>query len=228
MKALFRSANSVRAIDAGATHVKVAATRHREERNIPSGSDMTARAKGQDVKRVPKDWEHGLVSSGYPGPVIHGRPLHEPHSLGGWGGFNFGKTAGCPVEVVNNAAVQALETYEGGRMLFGASALGLAHLPYKDGKTYEGYIGARGLKGLGKSRRLRHSTDVVELLKDALEAGYVAPGGDNSKIIEKPPPDTCLGNHRRAFVVGFRLAEKRTKPRLDGHEAKASAKKECA
>jgi predicted NBD/HSP70 family sugar kinase len=126
MKALFRSANSARAIDVGATHVKVAATRHREERKIPSGSNMTAREKVRDVKRVSRDWEHGLVSSGYPGPVIRGRPVHEPHNLGGWGGFNFGKTSGCPVEVFNDAAVQALGSYEGGHMLFGGLGAGIS------------------------------------------------------------------------------------------------------
>ena len=224
MRGLTASANSVLVIDVGGTRVEVAATRNREERKIPSGSNMTAREKGRDVKRVSRDWEHGLVSSGYPGPVIRGRPLHEPHNLGGWGGFNFGKTSGCPLEVFNDAAVQALGNYEGGQMLFGGlgaglgsamiidgihEPLGLAHLLYKDGKTYEDYIVVRGLKRFGKSMRLPHSTDVVELLKDALEAECVVLGGGNSKIVEKLPPDTRWGNNRKTFLGDFRLAEKK-------------------
>jgi polyphosphate glucokinase len=151
MKAPSKRANSILVIDIGGTHVKVLATRQREEREIPSGSHMTARKMVRDVKRVTKDWEYGLVSIGYPGPVIHGHPLHEPYNLGGgWVGFNFGKAFGCPVKVINDAAMQALGSYEGGRMLFLGLGAGLgsamivdgilepmelAHLAYKNGKT---------------------------------------------------------------------------------------------
>src|SRR5689334_25302014 len=98
---------TVLVIDVGGTHVKVLATGEREERRISSGPNMTARKMVQDVKRVTQDCEYGLVSLGYPGPVVQGRPLHEPHNLGdGWVGFNFGKAFGCPVKVVNDAAMQ--------------------------------------------------------------------------------------------------------------------------
>jgi predicted NBD/HSP70 family sugar kinase len=229
-------------IDIGGTHVKVLATRQREERKIPSGSDMTARKMVRDVKRVTRDWEYGRVSIGYPG--IHGCPLHEPYNLGGgWVGFNFDKAFGCPVKVINDAAMQALGSYQGGRMLFLGLGAGLGsamivdgilepmelgHLPYKNGKTYEDYVGVRGLKRLGKKNWRRHIADVLERLKDALEAEYVVLGGGNAKNIGKLPPDTRLGNNRNAFVGGFRLWKKKTKPRYSGHEEKAAAKKRVA
>jgi polyphosphate glucokinase len=236
MKGSSRRAKSILVIDVGGTHVKVLATRQRQEREIPSGSNMTARKMVRDVKRVTKDWEYGLVSIGYPGPVIHGRPLHEPHNLGGgWVGFNFRKAFGCPVKVINDAAMQALGSYKGGRMLFLGLGAGLgsamivdgilepmelAHLAYKNGKTYEDYVGVRGLKRLGKKNWRRHVADVVERLKDALEAEYVVLGGGNARNIKKLPPDTRLGDNRNAFVGGFRLWKSKT-----GHAEKAAAKK---
>jgi len=228
MRAPSKRSNSVLVIDVGGTHVKVLATKQREEREIVSGSKMTARKMVRDVKRVTKDWEYGVVSIGYPGPVIHGRPLLEPHNLAaGWVGFNFGKAFGCPVKVINDAAMQALGSYQGGRMLFlglGAGLgsamivdgilepLELAHLPYKNGKTYEDYVGVRGLDRLGKGSWRRHVADVVERLKDALGAEYVVLGGGNAKKIKKLPPDTRLGDNRNAFLGGFRLWGRKTKP----------------
>jgi polyphosphate glucokinase len=244
MRARSKGADSVLVIDIGGTHVKVLATGHREERKIPSGSKMTARKMVRDVKRVTKDWEYGLVSIGYPGPVVHGRPLHEPHNLAaGWVGFDFAKAFGCPVKVINDAAMQALGSYEGGRMLFLGFGAGLgsamivdgilepmelAHLPYEHGKTYEDYVGVRGLKRLGKKKWRRHVADVVKRLKDALEAEYVVLGGGNAKNIKKLPLDTRLGDNKNAFVGGFRLWENATTLRSDGHGKKAAAKKRIA
>jgi len=221
-----KSADSVLVIDVGGTHVKVLATGHREEREIPSGSKMTARKMVRDVKRITKDWKYGFVSIGYPGPVIHGRPLHEPYNLSaGWVGFDFAKAFGCPVKVINDAAMQALGSYEDGRMLFLGFGAGLgsamivdgiiepmelAHLPYKHGKTYEDYVGVRGLKRLGKKKWRRHVADIVKRLQDALEAEYVVLGGGNAKNLKKLPPHTRLGDNKKAFLGGFRLWEKRT------------------
>jgi predicted NBD/HSP70 family sugar kinase len=236
-----KNADAVLVIDVGGTHVKVLATGQSEEREIPSGSNMTARKMVRDVKRVTKDWEYGLVSIGFPGPVVHGRPFHEPYNLGGgWVGFDFAKAFGCPVKVINDAAMQALGSYEGGRMLFLGLGAGLgsamivdgilepmelAHLPYKHGKTYEDYVGVRGLKRWRKKKWLRHVTDVVKRFKDALEAEYVVLGGGNAKTIEKLPPDTRLGDNRNAFVGGLRMWEKNAKPRSGGYEKKAPATK---
>jgi polyphosphate glucokinase len=232
MNGAHKKPKSVLVIDVGGTHVKVLATGKPEERKIPSGSKMTARKMVQEVKRVTKDWEYDVVSIGYPGPVVHGKPLREPYNLGGgWVGFNFVKAFGCPVKLINDAAMQALGSYEGGRMLFLGlgSGLGsalivdgilepmeLAHLPYRNGKTYEDYVGIRGLKRLGEKKWQRHVADVVERLKDAVEAEYVVLGGGNSKRVKKPPPDTRLGDNRNAFVGGTRLWQSGTKSATKG------------
>ena len=215
-------------VDVGGTHVKVRVAGKREERKIPSGASMTAARMTRDVKLIAKDWEYDAVSIGYPGPVVHGHPMREPFNLGGgWVGFDFAKTFGCPVKVINDAAMQALGSYEGGRMLFLGLGAGLgsamvvdgvlepmelAHLPYKHGKTYEDYVGVRGLKRLGKKRWRRHVADVVKRLKDALCAEYVVLGGGNSKIIGRLPPGTRLGDNRNAFKGGSRLWKKTAGP----------------
>jgi polyphosphate glucokinase len=235
------NAHSILVIDVGGTHVKVLATGHREEHEVVSGSSMTANKMVRDVKRITKDWEYKFVSIGYPGPVIHGRPVQEPHNLGaGWVGFDFGNAFGCPVKVINDAAMQALGSYQGGRMLFLGLGAGLgsamivdgilepmelAHLPYKNGKTYEDYVGVRGLKRMGKKKWRRKVAEVVEALKNALEAEYVVLGGGNSKKIKKLPPDTRLGDNQNAFIGGVRLWEKDHKFQAGGHQEKAAAKK---
>ena len=208
-------------IDVGGTHIKLLATGRSGERRIPSGPAMTPDKMVQNVKNITKKWKYDRVSIGYPGPVIHGKPLREPHNLGpGWVGFDFRKAFGRPVKVINDAAMQALGSYQGGRMLFLGLGTGLgaamivdgvlqpmelAHLPYKRGKTYEDYVGIRGLKRFGKKIWRRHVTDVVGRLKDALEAEYVVLGGGNAKKIKQLPPDTRLGDNRAAFAGGFRL-----------------------
>lgn len=210
-------------IDVGGTHVKVLATGERAPRKIASGPAMTPGKMAQDVKQLTKDWTYDVVSIGYPGPVVLGRPLHEPYNLGqGWVGFDFGKALGRPVRMINDAAMQALGSYRGGRMLFLGLGTGLgsamvvdgivepmelAHLPYKKGKTYEDYVGLRGLKRLGKKKWRRHVDDIVERLKAALEPDYVVLGGGNVKKLKKLPPRTERGDNRNAFRGGFRLWE---------------------
>jgi polyphosphate glucokinase len=240
MRAASQKVNRVLVIDVGGTHVKAIATGQREERRIPSGSKMTAAKMVRSVKRLAKGWQYDCVSIGYPGPVIHGHPTREPYNLGGgWVGFKFGKAFERPVKVINDAAMQALGSYQGGRMLFlGLDAglgtamirdgilvpMELAHLPYKDGKTYEDCVGVRGLKRLGKKSWRRHVADVVERLKNALEAEYVVLGGGNAKHIKDLPPDTRMGDNQNAFVGGSRLWEKKTKLR-PGNEEKPAAKR---
>src|SRR6266699_1935041 len=207
-------------IDVGGTHVKVRVTGQREERRVPSGSTMTASRMVREVKRLVKDWQYDVVSIGYPGPVIHGRPLHEPHNLaGGWVGFDFRRAFGCPVRVINDAAMQALGSYHGGRMLFLGLGAGLgsalivdgilepmelAHLPYKKGRTYEDYVGLRGLERLGKRKWEREVGKVVAQLRAALEPEQVVLGGGNAKKLKKLPPGTMRGNNQNAFKGGFR------------------------
>jgi predicted NBD/HSP70 family sugar kinase len=210
-------------IDVGGTNVKALVTGQKEPVKIASGPTMTARKMVEEVRKAASGWEYSGVSIGYPGPVIHGRPLCEPHNLGhGWVGFDFKKAFGRPVKILNDAAMQALGIYKGGRMLFLGLGTGLgsamivdgvlepmeiAHLSYKKGRTFEDYLGIRGLKRLGKKRWRRHVAKVVEQLKNALGADYVVLGGGNSRLLKKLPPGAQLGDNSTAFTGGFRLWE---------------------
>jgi polyphosphate glucokinase len=210
-------------IDVGGTNVKVLATGQKEPVKIPSGPKMTAKKMVKAVREATASWEYSVVSIGYPGPVVHGHPLSEPHNLaGGWVGFDFRKVFGRPVKIVNDAAMQALGIYRGGRMLFLGLGTGLgsamivdgvlepmevAHLPYKKGHTYEDYLGIRGLERLGKKKWRRYVADVVEKLKDALEADDVVLGGGNARLLKELPPGARLGDNATAFTGGFRLWE---------------------
>jgi predicted NBD/HSP70 family sugar kinase len=218
-----KDSKKILVIDVGGTNVKVLVTGQKEPVKIPSGPKMTARKMVKDVRKVAAGWEYAAVSIGYPGPVIHGRPLCEPHNLGGgWVGFDFQKAFGRPVKILNDAAMQALGIYKGGRMLFLGLGTGLgsamivdgllepmevAHLPYKKGHTFEDYLGVRGLQRLGKKKWRRNVADVVGQLKTALEADYVVIGGGNAKQLKELPPGARLGDNSTAFIGGFRLWE---------------------
>jgi len=210
-------------IDVGGTHVKALATGQKEPLKIVSGPKMTAAKMVKKVRKATAGWDYSGVSIGYPGPVIHGHPLCEPHNLGrGWVGFDFKKAFGRPVKILNDAAMQALGIYKGGRMLFLGLGTGLgsamivdgmlqpmeiAHLPYKKGRTFEDYLGLRGLKRLGKKKWRREVAKVVKALKNALEADYVVLGGGNARLLKKLPPGAQLGDNSTAFTGGFRLWE---------------------
>ena len=211
-------------VDVGGTNIKLLATGQKEPRKIPSGPTMTASKMAHLVKQSVRDWRFDYVSMGYPGPVIHGHPLREPHNLGGgWVGFNFRKAFGHPIKIINDAAMQALGGYKGGRMLFLGLGTGLgaamivdgvlqpmelAHLVYKKGRSYEDYLGARGLKHLGKKKWRHYVARITKALKTALEADYVVLGGGNSKKVKKLPAGTQLGSNGNAFRGGFRMWEK--------------------
>ena len=221
-----RTAKSPRVlvIDVGGTNVKMLAAGQKEPRKFPSGPAMTPRKMVRLVKKTVRDWKFDRVSLGYPGPIINGHPLREPHNLGGgWMSFNFRKAFRCPVKVINDAAMQALGSYKGGRMLFLGLGTGLgsamivdgelqpmelAHLIYKHGKTYEDYLGLRGLEQAGKKKWRQRVAKITKRLKIALEADYVVLGGGNSKKLKTLPPGTRLGNNLNAFLGGFRLWQK--------------------
>ncbi len=208
-------------IDIGGSHVKVLATGHKAHIKIPSGPSMTPRAMVRLVRRAVVDWTYDVVSIGYPGAVLHGKPASEPRNLGsGWVGFNFKRAFARPVRVINDAAMQALGSYRGRRMLFLGLGTGLgsalivdgvlapmelAHLPYKHGRTYEDYVGKAGLKRLGKKRWRRQVTDVITRLKTALEADDVVVGGGNAKLLGALPRGVRIGANANAFVGGYRL-----------------------
>jgi len=171
------------------------------------------------VKRLVADWPYDHVAIGYPGPVLHGCPVAEPHNLaGGWVGFDFRRAFGRPVKMINDAAMQALGSYRSGRMLFLGLGTGLGsaliidgileplelgHLPYKKGRTFEDYVGIRGLERRGKKRWRKDVLNVVERLR--AEPDEVVIGGGNAAKLETLPPGTRLGDNDNAFLGGFRL-----------------------
>jgi polyphosphate glucokinase len=211
---------NVLVVDVGGTNVKILATGHEEPRKFPSGPTLTAEQMVASVKEVAADWRYDAVSIGYPGVVIRGRPIAEPHNLApGWVGFDYQAAFGCPVKLVNDAVMQALGSYKGGKLLFLGLGTGLgsamifdgvvepmelAHLPYKKG-TFEDYVGLRGLKRKGKKKWRQYVADVVERLVSALEPDDVVLGGGNVKNLRELPPGCRTGDNSNAFQGGFRL-----------------------
>jgi polyphosphate glucokinase len=209
-------------IDVGGTHVKILASGEKDKREIDSGPTLTARQMVSSVKKLADGWEYDVVSIGYPGPVVHDRPMAEPHNLGkGWMGFNFGSAFKLPTKVINDAAMQALGSYRGGKMLFIGLGTGLgstmivdgivqpmelAHLPYKK-RTYEDYVGVRALEEFGKKAWRKHVEDVVECLVAALQPDDVVLGGGNARRLKELPPLCRLGDNANAFKGGFRMWE---------------------
>ena len=212
---------NVLVVDVGGNRVKLLATGCHEPAKLPSGPALTPQALVAEVLRVTAGWEYDVISLGVPGPVKGGRVVGQPHNLGpGWAGFDFGRALGRPVKVINDAAMQALGSYQGGRMLFlglgtglGAALviegivhpLELAHLPYRKGHTFEDYVGRRGLQRFGLRRWRGHVADVVERLRVALQADYVVLGGGNAKHVPDLPPGVRRGRNANAFTGGFRL-----------------------
>jgi len=215
---------TILAIDIGGSRVKVMTSTERTRRAFVSGPNLSAKAMVRQVKALTKDWSYDVVAIGYPGPVINNRPLSEPHNLGqGWAGFNFEKAFGRPTRVVNDALMQAIGSYEGGRMLFLGLGTGLgsamivdgvlepmelAHLPYRDGRTFEQWVGAAALKRMGRKKWQRVVDDVLRRLLAALEPDYVMLGGGNADKIGRLPRKVRLGVNANAFEGGFRLWKK--------------------
>jgi polyphosphate glucokinase len=211
----------VLAIDVGGTHVKTRVSGSRAMRQFESGPTMTPRQMVSRVLQQTGDLKYDVVSIGYPGVVVHGKIMTEPYNLGrGWVGFDFRKAFGRPTVVMNDAAMQAIGSYEGGRMLFLGLGTGLgsalivdgtvapmelAHLPYKRGRSYEDYLGDGGRRRLGAKKWRRAVADVVAQLSKALEADYVVIGGGNARKLKKLPANARLGNNDFAFLGGFRV-----------------------
>jgi polyphosphate glucokinase len=208
-------------IDIGGTNVKMLATGQDKARKFPSGPRLTALQMVENVQRATTDWEFDGVSIGYPGPVIHNKLALEPRNLApGWVDFDFTTAFGKPVKLINDAAMQALGSYEGGRMLFLGLGTGLgsaliidgviaplelAHLPYRKCRTFEDYVGLRGLVRLGKKKWTRAVADVTARLQAAMVADSVVLGGGNAKKLKRLPTGARLGLNTNAFLGGFRL-----------------------
>jgi len=213
---------NVLAVDIGGTNVKILASGESEPRKFPSGPHLTPREMVSGVKKLAQGWKYEVVSIGYPSMVIHNHPVAEPRNLGrGWVGFDYRAAFGKPVKIVNDAAMQALGSYKGGKMLFLGLGTGLgstviadgivepmelAHLPYRKG-TYEDYVGLRGLKKRGKKKWRQHVSKVVAQLTGALEPDDIVLGGGNVKKLKELPPGCRRGNNANAFIGGFRLWE---------------------
>jgi len=215
-------------IDVGGTNVKIGLGARRQPVKVPSGPTMTAARMAAEVKKATAGWKYDAVSIGYPGPVVNNRATEEPQNLGaGWVRFDYQKAFGKPVRLINDAAMQALGSWEGGRMLFlglgtglgsafvdsdGLEPLELAHLPYRNDRSYEDYLGTRGFKRLGRKKWQKHVEKVVALLKHGLQADYVMLGGGQTKMLKGVPPGARLGNNLNAMAGGVKLWQRARRP----------------
>ena len=208
-------------VDVGGNNVKLLATGQKAPRKVPSGPDLTPARMVAGIKKAIPDWKWDVVTIGYPGVVKDGRPALEPKNLGeGWVRYNYRRAFGKPVRIINDAAMQALGSYEGGRMLFLGLGTGLgaalvleglvqpleiAHLKYDDGKTYEEHVGKKAQDRLGKKRWRKEVDQIVMDLYAAFQVDEVVIGGGNSKQLKEIPDIARLGSNSNAFAGGFRL-----------------------
>jgi polyphosphate glucokinase len=213
--------DAILAIDVGGSHVKIRSSAGGDERRIDSGPEMTAAAMADAVEKLADGLAYERISMGYPGPVVHNRILAEPHNLGsGWVGFDFAARFKKPVKLVNDALMQAIGSYDGGRMLFLGLGTGLgaamivdkvaqpmeiAHLPYRKGRTFEDYLGEASREKRGEAKWRKHVFAVSAMLMAALEPDYIIIGGGNVDHLETLPPGARRGDNARAFDGGFRL-----------------------
>jgi polyphosphate glucokinase len=220
VKAGGRAPISVLVVDVGGSHVKIMVTGDPEVRRMESGPTMTAAQMARGVLAMAEGWKFEAVAIGFPGPVVADRPVREPHNLGrGWVKFDFHAAFGHPVRMINDAAMQALGSYEGGKMLFLGLGTGLgstliahgaivpmeiAHLPYRKA-TFEDYVGESALEREGKGKWRRSVADVVMRLTAAFEPDDVVLGGGNARLLKELPPRCRLGANANAFIGGFRL-----------------------
>lgn len=218
-------AKKVLVVDVGGSHVKIMVTGEREERRMDSGPALTAAQMVRGVRKLAAGWKYDVVSIGFPGPVVANRPAREPHNLGrGWVRYDYRAAFGKPVRIVNDAAMQALGGYQGGKMLFLGFGTGLgatlivdgvivpmeiAHLPYRKA-TFEDYVGERALERDGKRKWRRNVADVIARLTAAFEPEDVVLGGGNARLLDTLPPRCRLGANTNAFPGGFRLWNDRT------------------
>jgi polyphosphate glucokinase len=212
---------TILAVDVGGSGLKVLATGQSEPRRRASGPSMTPQEMVAAVRELAADWNYEAVSVGYPGQVGDHGPRSEPGNLGpGWVGFDFHAAFGRPVRMINDAAMQALGSYDGGRMLFLGLGTGLGstliaenvivplelgQLRYRRGRLLGEVLGRPGLKRLGEKKWRKAVAEAVPALMAALLADYVVLGGGNAKRLREPPPGSRLSNNLTAFRGGFRL-----------------------
>ena len=226
-------------IDVGGGSVKIRASGESEERRMASGPQLGAQEMVDGVKRLAEGWAYDVVAIGYPGVVLNDQPATEPHNLApGWVAFDYTAAFGCPVKIVNDAAMQALGSYDKGKLLFLGLGTGLgstlivngtlvpmelAHLPYRKG-SFEDYVGVRALNKYGKKRWRKQVADVVARLKAALVPDEVVIGGGNVNKLKELPAGCRAGDNANAFAGGFRLWAGVKKP-LSAKKTPAAAKR---
>jgi polyphosphate glucokinase len=214
-------ARRILVIDIGGSHIKVYGSGMRTRRSTKSGRRTTPAQMIKHVRALIGERQFDVASVGYPGPVLHGKPLAEPRNLGtGWVGYNYQRALGIPIRMVNDAVMQAIADYNGGRLLFLGLGTGLGtvlivsgvvepmeigHLPYRKGKSYEDYLGERGLTRLGKRRWRRALKDVVRHLSAALEVDRVVLGGGNARRAGRMPKIVRISDNSSAERGGFLL-----------------------
>ena len=220
-KASVRAHRRILVIDVGGTHVKFRIGLRGAIGKFTSGPKMRPSRMVREILKFLGGATFDAVAMGYPGLVFHGRIVTEPHNLGpGWVGYDFHAALGKPVRIVNDAAMQAIGSYTGGRMLFLGLGTGLGatliidgvvepteigHMPYKKGRTFEEYVGERGRKRLGNRKWRKAVKQVIADLKTAFEVDYIVIGGGNASRLQKLPKDVRLGDNRCAIVGGLRL-----------------------
>ncbi|RAZ82666.1 ROK family protein [Mesorhizobium hawassense] len=208
-------------VDVGGSHVKILSSAGGEMRRVPSGPSLTPDQVVASVKKLAEGLDYDVISMGYPGPVRDNKPSLDPFNLGkGWNGYDFAAAFDKPVKLVNDALLQAIGSYDGGRMLFLGLGTGLgaamiiknvgqpmelAHLPYKKGASFEDYVGERGLEKHGKKKWRKYVFDVVDRLRAALQPDYIVIGGGNVDKLDELPEKSRRGDNTRAFEGGFRL-----------------------
>jgi polyphosphate glucokinase len=215
-------------LDVGGSHVKLKLSDGEEVRKFASGPDMTPVELVQGGHTTAADWQYDVMSVGFPAPVAGGKIVREPVNLGkGWVDFDLAVAFGKPVKLINDAAMQALGGYQGGRMLFLGLGTGLGtalivdgvtiglelgHLPYRKDRSYEDYVGEAGMERRGKVKWVATVFDVVERLKEAFIADYVLLGGGNVKKLEELPPGARRGDNADAMIGGVRLWQEQKQP----------------
>jgi polyphosphate glucokinase len=213
-------APDVLAIDVGGSHVKVLRNGIDERRRFVSGHDLTPEQMVSGVLEQTQDWDYDFVSVGVPAPVADGKVVRDPVNLGkGWLGYDLEHAFGKPTKVINDAAMQALGSYDGGRMLFLGFGTGLGttmildgivapmelgHLPFRKA-TFEDYVGERGQERMGMKRWKKAVLETIDHLTKALQPDYVVLGGGNARALDELPSNCRLGHNEDAFLGGFRL-----------------------
>lgn len=239
MKRSMHKRGKILVIDVGGSHVKCVATGRKRPLKFKSDSQLTPQRMVEQVLRITKGWRFDAVSIGYPGVVRRGKIVREPRNLGsGWVGFDFEAAFDRPVKTINDAAMQALGGYEGGKMLFLGLGTGLGsalivdgavvpmelgHLHYSPKHTYEDVLGKRGRGRLGKAKWRRKVEEIVEAFRKALLPDYIMLGGGNAEDLKRLPPRTRRGDNAYAFLGGFRLWEQKggARPRPDAGRMEA-------